>query len=221
MNHRSLNVMPRLSLNAFSRISPSAERCTHCAEIFTIERLFHPLVIGRPKPKDADISLCPSRPLIFLYGVEEQGVTLVAHGAREHVGDAFAHDDGVAVAVEHLLVGVAVAPYVASADVGAVALLSPGLQRGAVGHHVGPYLVDVRAVGVVHHVGGIAAGRAHVHLKGYEVAGLAQSGMVVAQAEELEVDEAVEHAEGLDRAASQVAQSVGHALVDGSGCLRS
>ena len=70
MNHRSLNVMPRLSLNAFSRISPSAERCTHCAEIFTIERLFHPLVIGRPKPKDADISLCPSRPLIFVYGVE-------------------------------------------------------------------------------------------------------------------------------------------------------
>ena len=70
MNHRSLNVMPRLSLNAFSRISPSAERCTHCAEIFTIERLFHPFVIGRPKPKDAYISLFPSRPLIFVYGVE-------------------------------------------------------------------------------------------------------------------------------------------------------
>ena len=166
--------------------------------------------------------------LVLLFdGPETDGVHLVAHGAREDVGHPFAHDQAVGIAFEDLLVGVDVVVDVAARGKDAVVFVEPCLAEGvacivlavlsearpAEGHHVGPDSIDVGGVGVVDHVGRVATCGAHVDLERHEVAHFAQIPAGLVETEELEVDEAVDDAEGLHRVASQGAEGLGHLLV--------
>ena len=81
-------------------------------------------------------------------------------------------------------------------------------------HHVGPDLEHVGRVGVVHHVGGVAARRAHVHLQAHIVPFLAQPFAVAVELEELQVHETARRVEGLDRPAADGGQFRRHRLVD-------
>ena len=96
---------------------------------------------------------------------------------------------------------------VAPARVHADVVVARGRQRAAVKrHHVRPDLVHVRGVGEVHHVRGVAAGRAHVDLEAHVVALLAKARLVVGEPEELHVDEATPKAKAPGGGAAQLPQ---------------
>ena len=64
------------------------------------------------------------------------------------------------------------------------------------GHHVRPDLVYVGLLGVVVHLGGVAAGGAHVDLQTDHVSLFAQSRLIFVQDEEFQMDEAALNPEG-------------------------
>ena len=70
-----------------------------------------------------------------------------------------------------------------------------------------------RLVGVVHHVGGVASRRAHVHFQAHIVSLLAQAFAVAVQLEELQVHEAALDVESLHRAAANLGELGGDGLV--------
>ena len=72
-----------------------------------------------------------------------------------------------------------------------------GLGVAVKGHHVRPDLVYVGLLGVVVHLGGVAAGGAHVDLQTDHVSLFAQSRLVFVQDEEFQMDEAALNPEGL------------------------
>ena len=107
--------------------------------------------------------------------------------------------------------GVDVAVAIPAAGVDAeVVLVALGQQAAVGGDHVRPDLVDVGAVGVVHHVRRIAARGAHVDLKAHKVALAAQAGLVLRELEELQVHKAAARAEGLNGGAAQRTQRLGN-----------
>ena len=108
----------------------------------------------------------------------------------------------------HIRVGIA------TGGVSAIILVTEIFAPLVEGHHIGPDLVDVGRVGVVHHIGRVAARRAHVHFQTDVVAFAAEPFTVAVQLEELQVDETAGRAEGLDGAAADTGQFGRNGLVD-------
>ena len=102
---------------------------------------------------------------------------------------------------------------IAAAHIGAVELLAHALAALSEGDHIGPYLINVGAMGKVHHVRGKASRRAHVHFKAHIIALLAQALAVAVKLEELQVHEAACDTEGLDRTAAYFRQFCGNGFV--------
>ena len=71
-----------------------------------------------------------------------------------------------------------------------------GLGVAVKGHHVRPDFVHIGLLGVVVHLGGVAAGGAHVDLQTDHVPLLAQSRLIFVQDEEFQMDEAALNPEG-------------------------
>ena len=91
-----------------------------------------------------------------------------------------------------------VAGAVPAAVEGAVVVGAGGLGVFVEADHIRPDLIYIGLLAVVVHVRGVAAGGAHIHLQAQHIALLAQPLLVLAEYEELQVDEPALHAEGLD-----------------------
>ena len=75
-------------------------------------------------------------------------------------------------------------------------------SRASEAHHIRPDLINIRAVGEVHHVRREPAARSHVGLERDYIAFPAEMPLVLCEAEKLEVDEPAFHSEALYRSSS-------------------
>ena len=160
---------------------------------------------GRVLLHKADVLLC------LLLGIQDGSVVHIAHLVPHKGGHTLAGHDALAVFFQDLLVGVDVGVLVSAACVGAEVLcLGSGEEALVPCHHIGPDLVDIQGVGVVHHIRSVTAGGTHIDFQCYEITDFAETGFGLGQAEELHVHEASPDLKGLDCGAAHPAQGFGH-----------
>ena len=111
------------------------------------------------------------------------------------------------VAAANLLVAVAVGMAVPAAHIETFAVGSVVGVTGLIeANHIRPELVVVRALRVVHHVRRVAARGPHVDLQAHHVPGLAQARLGLGEPEELQMEAAPLHPEGLEHRLARFAQ---------------
>ena len=135
----------------------------------------------------------------FLHGLSTQEENVAAHGAVQGLGGLLLQHHPVAEALGDLFGGMLIFHAAGAAIVGNI-ILELIVGEAAVlvkDQALSPDLIHVHVVGIVHLVGDVAAGGAHIHFQTQHIALLAQAFPILVQTEELEVEEAVADAEGL------------------------
>ena len=211
----------------WKKTAPRYSRAQRGKDLFSPEK--HRAVIARMGPAEGKNAIAARNGSAFaqhvgvegvhlLLGGEDRHVHLIAHRAGKRVGDALHHAQLRTIASEQLVVAERERLSVTPAGKGAEVVLARRQGGMVESDHVRPDLVNVGAVGIVHHVGREAAAGTHVDLEGHHVALLAHAGLILRQAEELEVDEPALDAKALDRGTARSAHVVGqitHDVVDG------
>ena len=128
-------------------------------------------------------------------------VAVIAQGRGKHPAHRFMVDNLARKGGQGFGVGVAVRFVRAPADIGAVIGARDRRLEGVVDHHVGIFAVNIDVVGIVEHVGGQAAGRAHVDFQHGQAA--------IRFAEEFKMEKALPQAVGRCQFAPGIARSAG------------
>ena len=140
-----------------------------------------------------------------LFGGEYGYKHAVSHRAAQRVGNARDHAHLWGIFAQQVIIAQAEGFSVPTAYKGAEGVLALFLCGAVEGDHVGPNLINIRRVCIIHHVRAEAAAGAHVDLQRNHVALFAHAGLILRQPEELEVYEAALHAEALDRGTARTA----------------
>lgn len=129
-------------------------------------------------------------------------VHLLSHGRMHQLRHALTHLDPVSVFLKDLLMGMNVTVAAPAAGIDAAMVFPTVRQDSPVrGHHVGPDLIHIRGVGIVHHIRRIASCRTHVDLQAHKIADFSQAFSGFRQAEKFQMYEPAPHIKSLYRSA--------------------